>query len=69
MCVREESYLLRYGAGALDQLPLGEAVRGAHLQGPGLLDQEDAAVTKLLDTRLYLTAHLREERERERKTD
>lgn len=65
---REESYLLGDSASALDQLPLGEAVRRAHLQCPGLLHQENAAVTQLLDTGLDLTAHLRRG-ERERKTE
>lgn len=52
------AYLLCDGAGVLDQLSLGETVRRAHLQGSGLLDQIDAAVTQLLHPSLDLRSHL-----------
>lgn len=35
--------------GAFDQLPLSVGVGWTYLQGPGFLDQEDAAVSKFLN--------------------
>lgn len=52
-------YLLHDGAGALDELPLGEAISGAELQRSGFLDQEDAAVSQLLNPSLYLVTNLK----------
>ena len=51
-------YLLGDGPRALDQLPLGVAVRGHALQRPGLLDQEDAAVPQVLHPGLDLEPDL-----------
>ena len=51
-------YLLCDSAGTLDELPLGEAVGGGDLQGPGLLDQVNAAVAQLLHAGLDLEANL-----------
>lgn len=52
-------YLLSDCAGALDELPLGVAVGGAHLEGPRLLYQEDAAVAQVLHSSANLEADLR----------
>ena len=56
--LRAAPYLLCDSAGTLDQLPLGVAVRGAHLEGPCLLHQEDAAVTQVLYPSANLEADL-----------
>lgn len=56
---RAAPYLLGDSAGALDELPLGVAVGGAHLEGPRLLHQEDAAVAQVLHPRANLEADLR----------
>lgn len=53
------AYLLHDGAGALDELPFGEAVSGAELQSSSLLDQVDTAMAQLLYPCLYLEAHLK----------
>lgn len=58
-------YLLCDGAGAFDELSLGEAVRGGDLQGSGLLDEEDASVAELLHSRFNLETNL-EERQHQR---
>ena len=55
---RAVSYLLGDRAGTLDELPLGVAVGGAHLEGPCLLHQEDAAVAQVLHTSGNLEADL-----------
>lgn len=52
------AYLLSDGTGTLNELPLGEAVSGAHLQGASLLNQVDTSMAQLLDPRLDLEAHL-----------
>lgn len=51
-------YLLCDCAGTLDELPLGVAVGGAHLEGPRLLHQEDTAVAQVLHTSTNLEADL-----------
>ena len=51
-------YLLCDGPSALDELPLGEAVRGHALQRARLLDQEDAAVPQVLHPGLDLEPDL-----------
>lgn len=56
---RAAPYLLGDGAGTLDELPLGVAVGGAHLEGPRLLHQEDAAVAQVLHPSANLEADLR----------
>lgn len=53
------AYLLSDCAGTLDELPFGEAVSGAELQGSSLLDQVDAAMAQLLHPRLNLEADLK----------
>lgn len=53
------SYLLRDCAGTFDELPLGEAVSGAELQGSSLLDQVDAAMAQLLHPCLDLETNLK----------
>lgn len=60
-------YLLSDRAGTLNQLPLGVAVCGAHLEGPRLLHQEDTAMAKVLHTCANLESNLqrRESQERE----
>lgn len=55
---RAAPYLLCDCAGTLDELPLGVAVGGAHLEGPRLLHQEDAAVAQVLHTSANLEADL-----------
>ena len=57
--LRAAPYLLCDCTGTLDELPLGVAVRGAHLEGPRLLHQEDAAVAQVLHTCANLEADLR----------
>ena len=57
--LRAAPYLLCDSAGTLDQLPLGIAVRGAHLEGACLLHQEDAAVAQVLHPSANLEANLR----------
>lgn len=52
-------YLLSDGTGTLDQLSLGIAVCGAHLEGPCLLHQEDTAMTQVLHTCANLESDLR----------
>lgn len=52
-------YLFCDCAGTLDELPLGVAVGGAHLEGPCLLHQEDTAVAQVLHASAYLEANLR----------
>ena len=56
--LRAAPYLLCDSAGTLYQLPLGVAVRGAHLEGPRLLHQEDAAVAQVLYASANLEADL-----------
>lgn len=56
--LRAAPYLLCDRAGTLDQLPFGVAVRGAHLEGPRLLHQEDAAVAQVLHPSANLEADL-----------
>lgn len=51
-------YLLSDGTGTLDQLPLGIAVCGAHLEGPCLLHQEDTAMAQVLHTCANLESDL-----------
>lgn len=55
-------YLLQYLfcdiAGALNKLPLGEAVWRSDLQRSSLLDQEDATMTQLLHSCLNLETDL-----------
>lgn len=51
-------YLLRDCAGTLNELPLGVAVRGAYLEGPCLLHEEDAAMAQVLHTCANLEADL-----------
>lgn len=55
---RAVPYLLSDRTGTLDELPLGVAVGGAHLEGPCLLHQEDAAVAQVLHTSANLEADL-----------
>lgn len=63
---RGPPYLLSDRAGTLDQLPLGVAVCGAHLEGPCLLHQEDTAMAKVLHTCANLESNLqRQSQERE----
>ena len=53
------AHLLCDGAGALDELPLGEAISGAELQGPRLLNQVDTAMAQLLHSCPYLETNLK----------
>lgn len=53
------AYLLRDCAGTFDELPFGEAVSGAELQGSSFLDQVDAAMAQLLHPRLYMETNLK----------
>lgn len=53
------AHLLCDCASTLNELPLGEAVSGAELQGASLLDQVDAAMAQLLHPGLYLEANLK----------
>lgn len=56
--LRTVPYLLCDCTGTLDELPLGVAVCGAHLEGPRLLHQEDAAVAQVLHASANLEADL-----------
>lgn len=58
------AYLLCDCAGTLNELPLGEAVGGADLQGSSLLHQVDAAMAQLLHPCLDLKAHLKSQTKR-----
>lgn len=51
-------YLLCDRTGTFNELPLGVAVCGAHLEGPCLLHQEDTAVAQVLHPRANLEADL-----------
>lgn len=53
------AYLLCDCTSTLDELPLGEAVSGAELQGSSLLDQVDTAMAQFLHPRLYLEPNLK----------
>lgn len=53
------AYLLCDCTGALDELPFGEAVSRAELQGSSLLDQVNTAMAQFLHPRLYLEANLK----------
>lgn len=55
---RAAPYLLCDCAGTLDELPLGVAVGGAHLEGPRLLHQEDTAMAQVLHASTNLEADL-----------
>lgn len=54
----QDSYLLCDCAGTFNELSFGEAVRGSDLQSSGLLDEENAAMSKLLNTSLDLETDL-----------
>lgn len=58
----QSTYLLCDCAGTLDELPLGEAVSGAELQGSSLLDHVNTAVAQLLHPCLYLETNLKAQR-------
>lgn len=53
------AYLLRDCPGTLNELPFGEAVCGAELQGSSFLNQVDTAMAQLLHPCLYLEANLK----------
>lgn len=55
---RAAPYLLCDCAGTLNELPLGVAVGGAHLEGPRLLHQEDTAMAQVLHASTNLEADL-----------
>lgn len=58
-----QAYLLCDSSCTFDQLPLGEAVCGAHLERTSLLDQVDTAMPELLHTAFYLHANLERSRD------
>lgn len=51
-------HLLCDSSRAVDELAFGEAIRGGDLQSSGLLDQEDASMSKLLHSSLDLETNL-----------
>lgn len=53
--------------GAFDQLSLGVGIGWTYLQGPGFLDQEDAAVSKFLNPCSDLEPYLWSQKEGRRK--
>lgn len=55
---RGAPYLFCDCAGTLDELSLGVAIGGAHLEGPCLLHQEDTAVAQVLHASANLKADL-----------
>lgn len=61
-----ESYLLCDCTGTFNELSFGEAVWGSDLQRSGLLDKEDAAMSKLLHSGLYLEPNLNDRQHQRR---
>lgn len=53
-----QAYLLRDSSCTFDQLSLGEAVCGTHLECASLLNQVDTSMTEFLNTAFYLYANL-----------
>lgn len=53
-----EQYLLCDCTGTINELPLSKTVRRGDLQSSGLLDQKDAAVTKVLHSGFDLETNL-----------
>lgn len=54
----DQAYLLGDSSCTFDQLSLGEAVCGTHLECASLLHQVDTSVTELLNTAFYLCTNL-----------
>lgn len=58
-----QTYLFGDSSCTFDQLSLGEAVCGTHLECASLLHQVDTAMTELLHTAFYLHANLERSRD------